>query len=85
MNHPLSGAENIADRVQGELAGPELVPEWTVEQREADPSLKALGIPGCSLSIEQMLWEIQGRHMLGTQDYWGQAENFLCSRTDLCH
>lgn len=37
MIHPLSGAENIADRVQGELAGPELVPEWTVEQREADP------------------------------------------------
>lgn len=37
MIHPLSGAENIADRVQGELVVPELVPEWTVEQREADP------------------------------------------------
>lgn len=37
MIHPLSGAENIADRGQGELALPELVPEWAVEQREADP------------------------------------------------
>lgn len=46
--------------------------------------MKALGIPGCSRSVEQMLWEIQGRHMLGTQDHWGQAESFLCSGTALC-
>lgn len=37
MIHLLSGAENIADRGQGELALPELVLEWAMELREADP------------------------------------------------